>query len=81
LIAKRVCSACWSGKPNTVNDAGGFAVSHSASIAASFTFCTSPVVYPDSSPSTSTDSTDARPKPAATANERTANDGSRSFSR
>ena len=44
LIAKCVFSASWSGKPNAVNDAGGFAVSHSASIAASFTFCTSPVV-------------------------------------
>ncbi len=44
LIAKWVVSASWSGKPNAVNDAGGFSVSHSASIAASFTFCTSPVV-------------------------------------
>jgi len=65
----------------TVNDAGGVWVSHSASIAASFTFCTSPAVYPDSSPNTITDSVEARPKAAATANERTANDGSRSFNR
>ena len=81
LIAKWVFSASWSGHPNTVNEAGGFSVSHSASIAASFTFCTSPVEYPDSSPSTITESAEASPKPEATANERIANDGSRPRSR
>ena len=34
----------WLGMPNSVKLAGGLAVSHSASMAASFAFCTSPTV-------------------------------------
>ena len=44
LIAYSVTCFSWFGKPNAVIGAGGGTVSHSASISASFTFCTSPVV-------------------------------------
>ena len=65
-----VVRACTSGKPNTVKPAGGSSVRHSASIAAIFIFWLSLARYPDSSPSTATESAQARPKLAATAIER-----------
>ena len=43
-IANREVSVFSSGMPKTMNDAGGVCVTHSASITAILTFCTSPVV-------------------------------------
>ena len=55
-----------------MKSAGGFSVCHSASMAATFIFWFSLARYPDSSPSTTTDSAQASPKLAATAIERLA---------
>ncbi len=65
-----VVRACTSGNPNIVKAAGGSSVRHSASIAAIFILWFSLATYPDSSPSTTTESAHASPKLAATAIER-----------
>jgi hypothetical protein len=72
LSSSCVVCARSSGMPNTVNPAGGRCVCHSASMAAIFIFWFSLARYPDSSPSTTTDSEQASPKLAATVIERRA---------
>ena len=61
--------------------AGAGSVSHMASMAAIFIFWFSPARYPLSSPSTTTESAEARPKLAATVMERLAKPGLRPLSR
>ena len=56
--------------PNAVKDAGAGSVCHIASMAASFIFWLSVMVYPLSSPSTMTDEAAATPKAAAITNDR-----------
>ena len=67
--------------PNRVKLAGAGWVCHSDSMAAIFIFWFSLAAYPDSSPSTTTQSEHARPKLAATASERRAMSVLRPFKR
>ena len=71
--AKCVSRVRWSGKPKAVNAAGAGSVFHIASSAATFIFWCSVERYPDSSPSSTTDSDAASPNEAATVIDRFAN--------